>query len=652
MQWQTREPQYAASRPGSVAILEAAQGWRRDAAVQRWLDGARAGGAETWRLECAQEVGGVWAGLGDLVESLIPRIRQSEPDLLAAYGYEISLVLPHHAGRLPVSRPLTETTAPGERTRNYPADRVDRSLHGLIDLLSEWHGQGGTQPWVIACDNYDRANELVQRFFQELIRRRGRRLGVRLLLCAGPGRGDAIAAEVPAGSAAGFLPEGMDAGAVVADRWEMERRAAALEAVVRSDPYGRYADLPRLIHYWQQSRVPERARRWQVAAINIFNHRGLYRVSLDYADEVEADLDRIRAEDSERYLSAVNGLYFCRVTLDQADRARPVIEDSLDHIDPSEQPHMLYLLAMLHARFLGQKDLETAERYLGRALELVAEVDLPDDDRHFMTVFLMNGLALIRVRQQRSEEAVALCQAGLRRLEDHLGSDVHRLHRSVLLYNIAQVYAQAGPYERALDYFGQTMEMDPNYSEYYNDRGSVYYKMGRFEEAEVDFRAAIGLSPPYPEVWINLGQCYRALDRLTEAVAAYSRALDLDPASALAWAGRADAHAGLGRGQEAVGDYDEALRRDPGQPLVWGGRAVVHYDQGHVRQAMADLDRAVELAPDMGELRQNRAVARLDLGLEADAAADLRRYLELCPDAGDRAEVAGQLQSLLMAAAS
>jgi tetratricopeptide (TPR) repeat protein len=650
MDWQPREPNYVAERAGEVTILESVPGSRRDTAVEDWLSQAGSAGAETWWLDCAPEKGGLWAGLGDFIASLIPQMLAVEPDLMAAYGYEISLVLPHYHGHLPVSRPLTETTAPGERTRNYPADRVDRSLHGLIDLLSEWHQRRGLRPWAIACNNYDQANGLVRRFFRELVRRRGRQLGLQLLVCARVGRsGDIVCDTAVTGR---FRPGWKGEEDIRTDPSDMAKQAAALESVVKDDPYGRYVDLPRLIYYWQHSHEPERALRWQVNAINIFNHRGLYLVSLDYADEIEANLDRIPVDDTSYYIAAVNGLYFCRVTLDQAHRARKVTEDALGHIDRSELPHMYYMLAMLHARYLGEKDLEKAEQYLGQALDVLAEVDLPADDYHFMSVFLMNGLALIRVRQGRSDDAVRLCQAGLERLERHLAPTRHLLHHSVLLYNIAQVYAQVGPYDRALEYLGQTIEMDPNYSEYYNDRGSVYYKLGRLEEAEADFLAAIRLSPPYPEVWVNLGQCYRALGRMSEAVAAYSRALDLEPTSALAWTGRADAHASLGHGDLALYDYHQALQLDPAQPLVWAGRAVVFYEHGRVADALYDLDRAVALAPDLGELRQNRAVALRDLGLTGEAASDLRSYLELCPDADDRVEVACQLESLSAAAAS
>src|SRR5262249_47600714 len=157
-----------------------------------------------------------------------------------------------------------------------------------------------------------------------------------------------------------------------------------------------------------------------------------------------------------------------------------------------------------------------------------------------------NGLAMIRHFQGRYQEAIELCREGFRELEQHLHEDRHRLHRSVLLYNMAQVYTAVGAYDDALRHYAMTMDMDPNYSEYYNDRGNVYLKLGRLAEAEADYLKAIELSPPYHEVYTNLGQCYRRMGRLDDAVRAYSAALDLSPHLALALAGRGQCHDELG----------------------------------------------------------------------------------------------------------
>jgi tetratricopeptide (TPR) repeat protein len=379
MTWQRAEPQSWPKAPG-VVVLEGQPGEARDAVVGRWLAERHDAGGPIWRLQCRPQGGGAWAGLATLIQDLLPSLRQCAQDLLRRHGRELCLVLPALRCELGFPQSLTDTADDDEKTRNYAADRAYRCLHGLIELLSEWHERTDLGPWSIACEHYDEAN------------------------------------------------------------------------------------------------------------------------------------------------------------------------------------------------------------------------------------------------------------------------------RSVLLFNIAQVHAQIGPYEDAIDYFGQAMAMDPNYSEYYNDRGAVYFKMGLLEHAERDYLAAIELSPPYPEVWTNLGQCYRAMDRMDDAVRAYTRALDLDPNSTLALVGRADAQFALDHAElAALADYDRALTIEPKQPLVLASRAIVHYECGRCWQAAADLDLAVELAPELAELYHNRAVALRELGRRDDAARDLRTYLELRPDAADRGEVQESLSALARA---
>ncbi|MHC5826458.1 MAG: tetratricopeptide repeat protein, partial [Nostoc sp.] len=152
-----------------------------------------------------------------------------------------------------------------------------------------------------------------------------------------------------------------------------------------------------------------------------------------------------------------------------------------------------YMMSFLYARFLPELDLVKAEEYLKQSLEYLLKAQLPEHRTLFHTAFNQNALALIRYRQGKPKEAAALCQFWYEQLNERLGLDEHRLHRSVLLYNIAQVYTSIGSNEEAIFYLTSAMAMDPNYSEYYNDRGNLYLKLGRLQEAENDYLRAIEL---------------------------------------------------------------------------------------------------------------------------------------------------------------
>ena len=88
-------------------------------------------------LRCHFDEGGPWAGARDLFRSLLSKLEAEAPDLLAAHDYELVHVLPDLRPTLGIRNPsLTDLASNEERVRNYPADRANRIVHGLIDLLA------------------------------------------------------------------------------------------------------------------------------------------------------------------------------------------------------------------------------------------------------------------------------------------------------------------------------------------------------------------------------------------------------------------------------------------------------------------------------------------------------------------------------------
>jgi tetratricopeptide (TPR) repeat protein len=548
-----------------------------------------------------------------------------------------------------VRHPLTESSPVKEKVRNYPIDRAYRVVHGLINLLAEWHRQSGGGPWVIACDHFDGAGAMATRFFTELMRRRGRQLQMTLLIATAPAAGEAAAARFESehvGSAVRLhLPP--DAPAPL-DAEEAARMAQELEDGVGEKLSAVSARLPQLIRYNLLAGRPKRALKWQAMALGLNNHFGFYEDALRYSEPVAAHLDLLGGDDEAVRWNLVGNLFGCYVAVGDSARAyQVVVDEALSKLkNLGERVKVYYVMGMLYARYLPALDFDKASSYLEQGLRDIPLTDLPPDERYFYTAFMMNGLALVRHRQKRLEEAVELCRSASALLDEHLRPDQHRLHRSVLQYNIAQVYTFTGRYDDAVSYYTAAMEMDPNYSEYYNERGSVYLKQEKLDKALQDFLNAVELSPPYPEVLTNLGQCFQLMGRLEEAVGAYSVSLDLVPTQGLALLGRAQAFEALGQLTEALADYSSSLAVDPDQPLALSNRAVLYYELGDIPRALDDLNRAVALSPQTAELFQNRAVALIDLGRFEEATSDLWTYLRLSPEAEDRGEVEGKLAGL------
>jgi tetratricopeptide (TPR) repeat protein len=635
---------------GRVILWEAQPGKARRDRLQQWLGSEQNEGATTWLLPCDRYAGGPWAGLKELFEHLLPEVQAIAPDLIVKHDYELANVLPGLRRNMSVRNPtLTDVAASNERVRNYPADRAFRIASGLVDLLASWRQRSGdNSAWIIAGDDYNRAGALVSRFFVELIRRCGEELNLTLLLTNDPGTVDAVASQFDGKYISEIvkfdLPVDSHSSFSLAETTQL---AEELEREVKDDLIALEMHVAQLIYYWQLSDRPDKVLMYQIQAFSIYTTRGLYRDALMYGEPAWRNVENYYPQDLEKRWAICVKLFNCYAGLDLPLKALAVMEEMMNQTNhPEHLFRACYLMSMMYARYLPQLDLDKAEAYLEQGLVELNRTSLPEAAKFFHTAFNRNGLALIRHRQGRSLEAVEICQSCYQELNNYLKPDEHRLHRSVLLFNIAQVYGSTGDNERAIAYITKAMVMDPNYSEYYNDRGNLYMKLERWSDALNDYLQAIELSPPYWEVWANLGRCYRMLNQFPQAIDAYSTSIDLDPDRLGVLVARAEVFEIIEKPEAALADYHAVLAIDPDQPLVLANRAILYYNAGQYREAVADLDKAIALSPENPDLYQNRAVALSSLGRFDEVVRDLRTYLRLNPDAEDRLDVETQLLAL------
>jgi tetratricopeptide (TPR) repeat protein len=612
-----------------VVLLTAEEGDARDRMIAGWLGDVQAPGRDGWHLDCDVERFGLFAGLENWLLSLHPRMEERAPDLVAEHDYELLKTVPRLRERYTFLRPtLTETAPADEAVRNYAMDRGFRIGQGLVDLLVAWYERSGASSWVVVADNFDRAGALVQRFFLELIRRRASRLNLTIVFVMHPNTVSTFTERLEAVWSPSTVRISLPAGrAERTSPQQFRERALELEALVGRKQLPTEIHLPELIYSWRRSDEPHRAIRWQAMAFGLYNHYGFYEDAHPFCDIVLEHLDDLTSEFSTLFSrwNLVGTIFGCLAAIGQPERACQIVErEGLDKVtDPVDVARICYVLAMLHSRFLPTHDLSRAEQYIEDGLNALARGEVHEHVRRFLSVFLRNGLAFIRHRQGRPLEAITMCETGFAELDEYLPRDSHRLHRSVLLYNIAQVYAALRSHEKAIESFTAALDMDPNYSEYYNERGSVYLQCGRFDDAIADYRRAIAASPPYAEVWTNLGQCYRQMKAYPEAADAYARALDLDPQFRLALVGDADVSVRMECWDRALARYDVLLSTNPNQPLILANRAFVLERLDRLEEALDTLNRALALAPNEAVLYQNRASLHGRLG-RAEHADDTR----------------------------
>lgn len=149
------------------------------------------------------------------------------------------------------------------------------------------------------------------------------------------------------------------------------------------------------------------------------------------------------------------------------------------------------------------------------------------------------------------------------------------MHKDLYQQGIAQ--AEAGAWSDARHCFDQALQLAPDWSDAYYQRGRMHFKLNQFEAAIAD----------------------------------YTRALLANSAHGQALHGRALAHLSTGNLDAAVADAKDAIRQQPDSAMAYHLLGTIRQKQSHVDKAITSYKKAAELYLD----QQDVANCRRCLGL-------------------------------------
>jgi tetratricopeptide (TPR) repeat protein len=384
----------------------------------------------------------------------------------------------------------------------------------------------------------------------------------------------------------------------------MEQRAEASEAVLEDK-------FPSLLEFYRRTGDDLSAARLALKVVSLYNRRGYYHEAKSLLPGVLPHFDQLVGSDEARRMQQVTEINSCLIASGDGDRALHFVTEfavsriTTDHLLASAN----YMLAMHYLRYLGEKDIDHAERLILQAVTHVraAESNPEARDYPFLRAFIDNGLAFLRVRQKRHQEALDLCRLAYQSVTAELGEDRHLLHRSVLQYNMGQVYVILGRLEDALDCYRQAIAMDPFYSEYLLESGNILQQLDRYGEAIDYYQRAIDCSPPYPEIYVAKAICHAQLDQWSEALACSAIGLELNPNQPDLYAARAEIFTELGDADRALSEYDQGIAVAPDLIAMRVNRAVLHFNNGAYQRALADMDDVIARDADEPAHYENRA---------------------------------------------
>lgn len=390
--------------------------------------------------------------------------------------------------------------------------------------------------------------------------------------------------------------------------------------------------------------------------------------------------------------AAINSIAVVPFTNQSGDANSEYLQDGLTDsliISLSRLPQLRVIARTTMLRYKGlEVDLQTVGREVGVRAVLTGRL-LQQDDSLIISVELVNvadGAQLWGERySRRTADLLATQREIAREISEHLqlrlsGEQERQLYKGSTTDNEAfQLYLRgryswnkrtADEIKKAISYFQQAIEKDPNYALAYVGLADCYIIQGAFagtpttdvlpqaivavqqalklddslaeahaskgflhiyalewDEAEREFQRAISINPNYPTAHHWYSEYFRIMRRFPEQAREIKRAKELDPLSPSFGANLGRAYLNLGDTDAAINECKRALELNPNFPLAHHFMGLTYVEKRRYDEAIAEFQQAVESSK-----RADLFVAGLGIGYamagQRAKALELVRELE------------------------
>ena len=133
---------------------------------------------------------------------------------------------------------------------------------------------------------------------------------------------------------------------------------------------------------------------------------------------------------------------------------------------------------------------------------------------------------------------------------------------------------------------------------------------------------AVELAPNVTDPYLNRGTALEGLGRWEDAIADYNRVLELDPQDAMAYNNRGNAKTGLGKWQEAILDFQKATEITPNFAFARANYALALYETSQREKAIREMRNIVRKYPRFADMRAALTAAYWVTGNQGEAESN------------------------------
>ncbi len=188
----------------------------------------------------------------------------------------------------------------------------------------------------------------------------------------------------------------------------------------------------------------------------------------------------------------------------------------------------------------------------------------------------------------------------------------------------ANDYFISGDFEKAAASYEKALELEPNSTDLWDNKGKALANLGRIDDAISCFEKSLDINATNPAslnlLAIALSQ---GLNKYSEADVIFDQILDANPSYFDAWIGKGMALANEGDLSGSLKCFEEATLIRPQDPSGWNNKGVVLRQMGRYQDALTCFSKAITIDSSHEPARQNRELTLQDMDQQQQAAPSM-----------------------------
>lgn len=187
-------------------------------------------------------------------------------------------------------------------------------------------------------------------------------------------------------------------------------------------------------------------------------------------------------------------------------------------------------------------------------------------------------------------------------------------------------------YEASISSYRLALEIDPNFSEAYNNLGVALKEIGEPNKALENYKKAIEIDPRSTNAYNNIGLIFREWGDIDAAIESFKKALDIQPNFPVALNNLAASLFENGDLNGAIENYERAIQIKPDYAEAYVNLGISMQQTGDLTAAVNSFEQALKIRPSYPEAYSNMGDALRDQGQLETALGMYKQALSMNPE--------------------